>query len=88
MEKTDAFLRGGYYTIPFVSPYPVLVINLAAMIAGTILYDARRVVDRTDFDEISPQRTMIQRMFQDLTSGRALLDQDTPSRYPEALRGL
>ena len=86
-EKVDTFMRGGHYEIPFVTPYPVLIVNLAAMIAGTILYDARRLIDSSDDgDEISPQRRMINQIKQDLTSGRALLDLDTAKRFPEALK--
>lgn len=45
--EIDDTLRNGPYTIPFASPYPVVITDIAARLAGMFLYDARRLHDET-----------------------------------------
>lgn len=44
-NEIDDILRGGPYTVPFGSPYPAAIIDIAAYMAGVRLYEPKGTDD-------------------------------------------
>jgi len=47
-SRVNDRLRGGPYVIPFSSPYPNMVVEMTARLAGAILYESRGIQDSQD----------------------------------------
>lgn len=63
-QEVDDRLRNGPYAVPFSADYPLAIIELAAELAGTMLYDARRIVDIPSAkDAVFNHREKIEKMF-------------------------
>ena len=54
-EMVDGDLSQCAYSVPFAEPYPKIIIHLAALKQGMLLYDGRRVVDDENENQISAQ---------------------------------
>jgi hypothetical protein len=44
-------LRDGPYAVPFTAPYDPVVVDLAARVAGLLMFDGRRVSSKDDDDD-------------------------------------
>jgi phage gp36-like protein len=71
--RMNAHLLGGVYTVPFVTPYDLLVIDANARLAGLLLYQARGITDETVSDVLRRSRDEYFRVVRSIRSGRLTL---------------
>ena len=77
-DEVNDRLRGGYYVVPFTSPYPSDIVELAATVAGLWLHDARGVEDMDAngkaLDRLSVHRKLVEDHIAMLRTGERRLD--------------
>jgi hypothetical protein len=88
-EYINSRLMNGPYEIPFSTgsggTLPIIIINLAAMYGGMLLYDGRQVVSAKsdERDQLSRQRKDFDRFIRQIFKGQIkLLDPNTQEELP------
>lgn len=71
-DEVDSDLIFGPYNIPFVAPYPLPIVRLAALVTGIMTYDGRRITS-PDKDILSQRRKEANCIKQDILNGRKRL---------------
>ncbi len=80
-------LRGGLYTVPFVSPYPRAIVAATASLVGAILYHARAVDDTEETTGFSDKRRGVLKWLREVKAGVIRLDapRNVVTNYPSVV---
>ncbi len=86
--RVNSRLRGGPYEVPFSIPYDLIIVDLAARMAGVLLYQGRTTLE-TEVDSttlIDRNRQAIDRDIRNILAGRLRLDlTQTSATFPQVI---
>ena len=84
-------LTGCPYVVPFSgAPLSLVIVDLNARLAGTLLYDSRRIIDDDpSFDQLDIHRKYIEKVVAEIHGNRVTLDGEelVVITYPTAIGG-
>ena len=88
-DEIDDRLRDGRYVIPFGTA-PTTIKRCAVGIAGTMLYDARGIIEEAEENSIDKHRTLAEKTLNEIVAGKIRLSAaliDTQNEVPRVIKG-